>query len=61
MEKKAKMSDLFIHGENFEFNMIDYSSPKMIKEIERLVYDREQRRKEMDVDLEWMINTYITI
>lgn len=49
-EIKAKMSDLFKDGDNFQFKKVDYSSKKMAKKIKKLQKLRDKLMKETQVD-----------
>ena len=51
-EKKAKsIKDLFKSGDDFEFQKVDYSSPEITKEVERLKKKQDEIIESSKVDL----------
>ncbi|MCX6753116.1 MAG: hypothetical protein NTW62_02115 [Candidatus Nomurabacteria bacterium] len=50
-EQKASMYELFKNGPNFEFKKIDYSSPKITKEVEELKKQKEKIQNQAKVSI----------
>lgn len=42
-KQKASLSEIFKNGENFQFKKVDYNSPKITAECEKLRRMREKR------------------
>jgi hypothetical protein len=49
--KKAKLSELFKDGENFQFGKVDYESEEVQKEIEEVVKQQQEVLDSMKVNL----------